>query len=224
MTPQEQKILSRYEKKKAELHLEFEKEAQALAGILEQRDQAIHNTEVAKKEEGQIKIRVAGKSKELEFLESTIEQKKKEGAHANSVLTSQFMAQEEVEDAHKERVKAMKIICDGLRKKADSIKPKAKEHDRLEKENKDLVKHIENLSGVLAGQREKLETLKIANEKITENQDKEQKRLEVWFKSLQKFESKINFYAERIARWYQQRGLKLPAKYDPEEIKKLWRA
>lgn len=213
------KIQAKYEAKLSELRTEIEKEARNLMAVQEQRDTALQAKSTADSQKVVILDQIVSAKEKLIEVQSSLEKQKKISQGVISELQKNA-------DSLEKNIKGFRFEKKGLIKtisemtiKVGKLKPITKEYDDMVVNLKNVTKKEETAKVLLD------DTNREAGRVISEARGIKQAALKLksdnedWFRRLQSFETGLNFYAERLRRWYQGKNLRLPVSYKPENIR-----
>lgn len=215
----ERKELNRYETKRNELRGQIENAARELGSLNEQKDGAIHERETAIKEKERILEEIKTKKEQLSALERDVLQKNKEIAQLEATHKGKMGSLSEEITNIEYRLKLLKRGAVNAKNTANEYEPTVKKYNKLLVE----LASVENKLKKGNSEYVKLEkSLKDISEKAKSVMEKAEKQKEInddKFRTLQKYETSLNFYYNRLRKWFESKGLKLPVEYKSENIR-----
>jgi len=216
----ERRTLKGYEDKIRDLKVQADLVTDALAQAIERRDAADHARKVSEQEKIRLENVVAEKLAEVGKLEVQIDGKRMDLKTATEAGTAKTRALGlEIAELEAQANKLGKEAQDA-ENRAKKHGPKAKEYTRMTAECLKLEKSIEKSKTTLSELKVKTDRMisdaKDAMQEVRKGADANDDK----FRNLQKYETRLNFYADRLRGWYQRKGLRLPVEYKPEKINK----
>ena len=209
----------KYEAKINELRSEVEKQARLLGDVEQQRDSAIHARETAVKEISIISDQIVLKKEELSKIEATLVTKNKEADNQSKDLLNKGKQLTKEVLGLEFRKKTLTKSISEANIKVKALTPLVEKYDSTLKELEVTTKKV--IEAKLEFEENTVKARKVLEEarNIREEVKKQKSENEEWFRRLQSYETALNFYAERLRRWYQGKGLRLPVEYEPEKIR-----
>ena len=218
ITAEYKRNLAKYEEKRQELHAQLEAEVRSLASINEQKDSALHSQATAIEHRKKIEADINNKKDEL---------KKLDGVLSAKMLEASIRSEKEKEiiDNANARIKAASAEIDGLTSEIEQLSEKrdnlltiSAEYDEILKSTSDLKETLAIISVQTEKANKELLRIKSESERIITEANGRKEKNEKEFAILQEYRSGLDFYAERLRKWYHDKGLKLPEEYKVENV------
>ena len=199
----------KYENKIDELKKEVEKAAQELGVIHGQRDAAIQVKGTVEKERTVILDQIELNKKTLSELEENIEKRRSAGQVMITGLDESVRKIKGNIEELELKEKSLGETILSMNEKIGKLDPLVKQYDETSILLRETLDKVEQANLLLNKTYKEAEKIMSDAHNIKQAALKLKSDNEDWFRRLQSFETGLNFYAERLRRWYQGKNSNL---------------
>lgn len=202
--------ISAYERKIAELREERDLEVERLSQAQIGRETADQEAKKFWIQVRNLESQIMAKKNELSALETTVEGRRKEDkrlAKDSQSARGELIIQIE---GIRFQLKGYKMQIENAEKKKKTLAPIVKKYDSLVSEISKLEKKRDKLYSEITINKKKAADIIVKAKDILARAKIKSDGVDERFRSVQKFETGVMFYYERMRKWYQDKGLTLP--------------
>lgn len=210
----------KYEKKTAELNALLKKAAKEVADAEERRDAANHERDVALSDKARAEELLKGKLGEIGAATERLALLNAEHEKNIGGFNRQHNEMVAERTALDFRLGTLRREVEDLEFEKKDLGPAGESYKKLLKQIADAWKELENASSAYDKVKQLTEEARKKAEAILEGAKKTAEEWTKKYAALQVLENGLNFYYERLRRWYGEKGLRLPVEYEPDNLRK----
>lgn len=194
-----------------------------LGNLNERRDMAIHETNTAKNYKERIEQQIILKTQKIATIDKQLVNKKKEDKRTEKEHQKNVKGRENYVVSLATEKKTLTRDVNLLKKTEKKLKPIEVKFNKLETAANKAFIDVEKANNEAENTRIKTKKILDDAKKIEETTIDREKKADKHFSGLQKLEDGLRFFYERIRKWYQDKGLKLPEHLHPDKILKKYK-